>query len=342
MKKVVIIGGGFGGSAAAKILEKNLEVILIDNKNYFEFTPSILRTAVNQKITRKIRVFHKDYLKKSEIVVGKVKEVHNKYIKVNNKKIIYDYLIIATGSKYDFPLKGKNVVSAYSSKELEKNSKNLLKSNNIVIIGGGLVGIELAGEIIEKFPEKNISIIQSSSSILPRNHKKAIDLAKNFLENKEVKIMTEKVVDKIENGRIITNKNEKIKCELVFLCSGISPNSDFMKEEFKKYLDEKKAIKVNKFLQVEKHDNLFAIGDVNNIKEEKTAQSAEKQGKIVAKNIIRIENNQRLKEYHPEKRIMLISLGKWNAIFEYKGIVFSGLIPAFMKWLVEKKTIIKY
>ena len=342
MKRVVIIGGGFAGSTCAEILEKRFEVILIDTKNYFEFTPSILRAIVNQKIVKGIRVLHKDYLKRSKIIIGKVKEIYNKYVKVNNKNIPYDYLIIATGSKYNLQFKGKNVVSAYSSKDLEKNSKNLSKSKDIAIIGGGLVGIELAGEIIEKFPEKNISIIQSSSSILPRNHKKSIGLAKNFLENKKIKIIMEKRVDKIENGMVTINKNEKIKCELVFLCMGISPNSDFMKGEFKKCLDQKKFIIVNKFLQVEKYNNIFAIGDVNNIREEKTAQIAEIQGKIAAENIIKLEKDKALKEYDSKKRLMLLSLGKWNAIFEYKNIVFSGLIPAFMKWLVEKKTIIKY
>ena len=82
MKRVVIIGGGFAGSFVASKLERDFLVTLIDSKDYFEYTPSILRLVVNPKIISKIRVSHKNYLKKSEIVVGHVNEISKEYVKV--------------------------------------------------------------------------------------------------------------------------------------------------------------------------------------------------------------------------------------------------------------------
>src|SRR3989338_3106921 len=93
-KRVVIIGGGFAGSTAARKLENDFDVTLIDAKDYFEFTPSVLRTLVEPKHIKKIQSLHKNYLIKANIVRGYVKEVNKKYLMVSKNKFPYDYLII--------------------------------------------------------------------------------------------------------------------------------------------------------------------------------------------------------------------------------------------------------
>ena len=65
MKKVVVIGGGFAGAYIARHLEKDFDVTLIDTKDYFEFTPGILRTIVFPKHMKRIQVLHTHYLHKS-------------------------------------------------------------------------------------------------------------------------------------------------------------------------------------------------------------------------------------------------------------------------------------
>ena len=75
MEKVVIIGGGFTGAKCAKRLENDFSVTLIDTKDYYEFTPGILRTIINPNHTRHIQILHKDYLKKTNIIVNEVKSI---------------------------------------------------------------------------------------------------------------------------------------------------------------------------------------------------------------------------------------------------------------------------
>jgi len=87
MKKVVIIGGGFAGATAAQGLEKKFEVILIDNKDYFEFTPSVLRTIVEPDHIKKVQVLHRHYLKCAKIIKGRVKRITERIVLVNDKKI---------------------------------------------------------------------------------------------------------------------------------------------------------------------------------------------------------------------------------------------------------------
>ena len=69
MKSVVVIGGGFAGSTIAKKLQNRFDVTLVDNKSYFEFTPGILRTIVHPTNQRCMQVEHKEYLKKTNVII---------------------------------------------------------------------------------------------------------------------------------------------------------------------------------------------------------------------------------------------------------------------------------
>src|SRR3989338_10845813 len=119
MKKVVIIGGGFAGSLIAKGLQDSFLTILIDTKDYFEFTPGILRTLVEPEHSIKIQVMHKTYLKKTTFIRGEVSEVTNNSVIIWKKKILFDYLIICSGSTYNKPIKEKNLVISTRAETLK-------------------------------------------------------------------------------------------------------------------------------------------------------------------------------------------------------------------------------
>lgn len=342
MKKVVIIGGSFAGSKVAKILEKSFSVTLIDKKSYFEFIPSILSCAVNKNFESKIRVNHKDYLKKTRIILGEVAEIRDSFVILKNKKINFDYLVIVSGAKYAPSDRKKGIISAGDSKELINSYYTLKKSKDVVIIGGGLVGVELAGEICSKYKDKNIFILNRGEKVISRNHPKAIAQATKFLEKKGVRmIMNSNIIEK-KGKSFITDKNEIINADIAYNCIGATPNTNFMKKNFSKHLNEKGSIKVNDFLHLEGLPNIFAGGDVTAINEEKTAQSAEKQAEVICNNIIALVEGKSLEKYEPKKRAMLISLGRRRAIFDNGKIVFSGIIPALMKIFVEKRTLLSH
>ena len=90
------------------------------------------------------------------------------------------------------------------------------------------------------------------------------------------------------------------------------------------------------------NENIFAAGDVNDVKEEKTAQNAEYHAKTVVKNIINLEEGKELVPYETNSRIMIISLGRWNGILTCKNFTLTGFIPGILKSLVEWKTMRRY
>ena len=335
MKKIVVIGGGFAGSMIAKSLEDYFDVTLIDSKDYFEFTPSILRTIIEPEHIRKIQVLHKNYLKKSKIVLGSVSEITKKDVKTDNEEIDYDYLVVCSGSSYNLPIKEQNVVYTARADHLRDYHDKLERADKVVIIGGGLVGVELAGEICTFYPDKKITLIHAGKRLMERNIKRAGDYAEKFLRSHKVELLLNELVTKV-NKEIITNKGNKRNADIVFACTGIKPNSGFMNNSFSSKLNEKEHIKVNSHLQIEGLGNIFSAGDVNSIMEEKTAQNALEQAKIVVNNIKALENNIPLKEYESRNGPLSISLGKWDGILIWKNMVFRGLIPGLMKSLIEK------
>lgn len=334
MKRVVVIGGGFAGSCVAQKLEKDFSVTLIDSKNFFEFTPGVLRTIVFPEHMKKIQVLHEHYLHKTKVVVGCISKVFEKEVEVDGKKRIgFDYLVIASGSKYTLPFKDWTVV-ATRAKHLRESYDGLCKAKKVLIIGGGLVGVELAGEICFAFPDKEITIVHSKDRLIERNNQKAISYAHKFLESHGVKILFNEKLEEGKRSKFVTSKGTKLDADIAFLCTGIKPNFDFLPKDF---LDSQGGVKVNDCLQVFGQEKVFAAGDVVSIKEEKTAQTAERHAEVVVENIRALEfGSRRLRNYSGgKKRPLLISLGAKKGILSWGDFVLTGRVPAWMKSFVE-------
>ncbi len=342
MKKVLIVGGGFAGTLIAKKLQKNFNVVLIDTKDYFEFTPGILRSIVEPEHLKKIQILHSTYLKNAQIIKGEVKKVSDKYVFMNGKKLSYDYLVLSSGSRYNSPIKAQNMLLASRTHELKEHSKKLESSNKVLIIGGGLVGVELAAEILEKFPKKETIIVHSKDRLIERNPKKASKYARDYLTKKGVKIIFNERVVKARKSSFFTSNNTEIKADIAFFCTGITPNTEFIKKSFPNSLNERNQVKVNNALQLENNKNIFAAGDITSVKEEKTAQNSKKHAAIIIKNILRMNESKELLPYKPAPRIMVISLGKYNGILTYKKLMLTGLFPGILKTIIEKREMFRY
>jgi len=174
MKRIVIIGAGFGGLTAAKELaKKDFNITVIDKTNHHLFQPLLYQVATAAlspaDIATPIRsIFSKN--KNVEVLLGEVKSIdkENKKVFFNGSEIDFDYLIIATGSRHSYfgrdewekyapGLKTLNdalkiretILLSLEAAEKEKDSVKRQKYLNFVIIGGGPTGVELAGAISE-------------------------------------------------------------------------------------------------------------------------------------------------------------------------------------------------
>ena len=274
MEHIVIIGNGISGVTLArhirKLSDKKITIISSENEFFFSRT-ALMYVFMGHMKFEHIQPYENSFWKKNKI---DLKTGIVQFVDTNAKKVIlndkssidYDKLVIATGSKSNkFGWKGQDlegVLGLYHKQDLEK--LELLASNckKAVVVGGGLIGIEL----VEMLLSRNISVtflVREKSfwnSILPLAESQMIN--KHILEH-HVDLRLDTNLDEIiedQNGQvkaIKTDKGDIIECSIVGLAVGVSPNIDFLKDS---NIEIGRGVKVNRFLETNIKD-VYAIGD---------------------------------------------------------------------------------
>jgi len=272
--EILIIGGGPAGIIAAVTARKNnptKKITLVREKEK-EVIPCGIPYIFNRLDSVK-----KNLMSDKPLEINKINLLINKATKIDitnkkvyfekNKQLNYDKLILATGSKPTLiPIKGIDKKGIWQIKKdfkyLKKLRQAILKSKNIVIIGGGFIGVELAEEL-SRIKRLNISIIEKSEHCLSTTFDKEFTVAaEKKLKEKGVKIYTNTTIEEIigkNEVKSIKLKNKKISADLVIVSIGTKPNSDLAKEA-KIKLGKHESIKVNDYMETN-IENIFAIGD---------------------------------------------------------------------------------
>ncbi|KAI8084038.1 uncharacterized protein B0P05DRAFT_535957 [Gilbertella persicaria] len=306
--RVTIIGGGFTGFTVASILDQmpRFYVTLIDTKDSFEYTPGIVKKIVNPEQTSSLRVRHDAYVKNGRVIIGYAEDLSNqgKSISVNGEVINFDYLVVATGSAYSSQLKSTDTSSLYRMSGLEESYLELLKARRVLIIGGGLVGCELASEISQHhfpgaFPKKQITLVDSHSNVVNRSDTRQQNMALKYLQDFGVEVVcNERILDfdsSNDNAYLGSSGRVYTGYDKVFIATGTRPNNNLFTSStsdnsLDNCIDAWGRIKVKPTLQIDhyKYDHIFAGGDVTNVVEEKTGYAATISGVCIARNICRL------------------------------------------------------
>ncbi|WBX73840.1 FAD/NAD(P)-binding oxidoreductase [Tenacibaculum pacificus] len=278
MEHVVIIGNGISGVTAArhirKLSDKRITIISSETKYFFSRT-ALMYVYMGHMKFEHTQPYEPWFWKKNRIVlkkglISKINTSNKEVIFDNNETLAYDKLIIATGSKPNkFGWKGQDlegVMGMYHKQDLEKLEKfapDNKTCKRAVIVGGGLIGIELA----EMLHSRNIPVtflVRDKSfwnGVLPAQESEMLN--KEILANHiDLRLgVNLKEIKADENGHvksiIIEETGEEIQCNVVGLTAGVSPNIDFIKES---EIEIERGVKVNRFLETN-IKNIYAIGD---------------------------------------------------------------------------------
>lgn len=193
----------------------------------------------------------------------------------------------------------------YRTSQIDHETEELAKAKSILIIGGGLVGCELASEVSRNYdgitlPKKRITIVQANSSLVPRSTPKQRKNAEAYLKKLGVEVvLNERVIlfeqyGENQNFYIGASGRTYLDYDKVFCATGTKPASEILyqgTDEFANCIDSRGHICVKPTLQVDHwlFQHVFAGGDVTNVKEEKTGYAATLCGVAIARNICRIE-----------------------------------------------------
>ncbi len=340
---VLILGGGFCGARVAKTLENDVNVTLIDSNPQFEFTPSVLKCIFDPQYYKQIVVPFRQFLHSTRIITDNIISITPNSIKTKTASYTFDYLVISTGIEYPiFLTNKKDVYTVTSVNEAQNVHSAVLSADRILVVGGGLIGTELAGEIVTKIPEKEVILVHSHPRLLERNPFKASAYAHRFLEERRVKIVYNEKVRGNTNGSYTTDKGRSIEADVGLWCAGIRWDTSFMNHFKSSIFAENGALHVNEHLQLVGYPNIFVGGDITAIPEEKTAQNAERHADVIVENLRRAVEGTPLCVYTPRTGPLLISLGTWREIMTIKDHVITGVIPGILKHLVEWRVLGQY
>ncbi|CAN7005884.1 hypothetical protein IGI04_009638 [Brassica rapa subsp. trilocularis] len=334
-RKVVVIGGGIAGSLAAKLLQFDADVTLIDPKECFEITWASLRSMVEPSFAERTLVNHKNYFKNGRVVTSPAVNITESDVVTADGAVVgYDYLVIATGHNDLFPKTRQEKLSQYQT-EYEK----IKSSESVLIVGGGPSGVELAAEIAVDFPEKKVSLVHKGPRLLEFVGEKAAHKAFDWLASKKVEVILNQSVDLNSasdgNKTYRTSGGETIHADCHFLCVGKPLSSQWLTGTvLKDSLDGKGRVMVDEHLRVKDRKNVFAIGDITNIPEMKQGYTAEMHANVAVKNIKVMMSGGKKKKmstYKPGSEMAIVSLGRKDSLAQFPFATVIGCLPGLIK-----------
>lgn len=371
-EKIIIIGGGFAGLQLAKTLNnKRKKVIVIDKVNHHMFQPLFYQVACGRIEPSNISFPFRKIFQRSRNTQYRMIEVQN--ILPEQNKIItseaefsYDKLVIATGCKTNFfgnskmesltfGMKDTHEAIAIRNHVLLTFEKLIIQKRrsddgnwNIVIVGSGPTGVELAGAFAEMKKEilprdypnmnfENLNIILVSSTDTPLNvmSEEAQKMSEKYLQELGVKFMSgERVVD-YDGDRVFLASGKEIPANNVIWAAGVTGN---VIEGLNPEIMVRNRYKTDRFNRVQGYRNIFAIGDIAYMEtplypqgHPQVANVAINQGKNLGKNFLKKTENEWV-EYEYKDQGSMATIGKHRAVVDLPNFKFQGFL-AWYFWM---------
>ncbi len=305
-QKIIIIGGGAAGTTCAfelKKLDKEAEITIIERTGNLEYSPCALPYVLAGEINSfdDIFIFKKSDYDNNNINLllnTAVTGIDKKKKKVNYKgekgegELTYDKLVLATGSIAKLPsipgLEKSDPLVLKTIADAERISENIKSGDHSVVVGAGLVGLELA-IALNKQKEK-VTVLEAQDRPLPGILDKDMsDQVKQYLTETGVVLLLNTNIEQIEKEKAQL-KEDSVSFDKLCVCAGMEANTSLAEQTG---LDCEEAIKVNDQLQTS-DNNIYACGDCVYSTELNTNKKilsqlgtiAVRQGKTVARNIL--------------------------------------------------------
>ena len=371
-EKIVIIGGGFAGLQLAKSLNnKRKKVMVIDRVNHHMFQPLFYQVACGRIEPSNISFPFRKIFQRSRNIQFRLTEVQqiipdqNKIV-TEEAEFTYDRLIIATGCKTNFfgnakmehltfGMKNTQEAIAIRNHVLLTFEKLIIERKrsddgnwNIVIVGSGPTGVELAGAFSEMkkdilprdYPHMNfedLKIILISSTEMPLGvmSEEAQVMSDKYLKELGVDFLRGEMVTDYDGDRVYMKSGKSIPSNNVIWAAGVTGN---IVDGLDREIIIRNRFKTDRFNRVKGYENIFAIGDIAYMETPKypdghpqVANVAINQGKLLAKNFLK-KSEKEWQEYEYVDQGSMATIGKYRAVVDLPKFKFQGLL-AWYFWM---------
>ena len=376
-KRIVIVGGGLGGlELAFKLVDDDYQVVLLDKNNYHQFPPLIYQVASGGLEPSSISFpFRRLFQGKKDFFfrMAKVESVNTdkKIINTTVGEIDYDYLVMAFGAKTNFfgnkdieattlPMKSVSEAMRLRNTILRNLELALTEEDparkqalmNIVVVGGGASGVEIAGAVAEMkkniiardYPDldssqMHIYLVNAVDRLLSAMDPVSSKRAERDLKELHVHIRQPQFATEYKDGILKTSAGLEIPTQTVIWVSGICVNTveGFPAES----IGHAGRFLTDRFCRVKGVKDVYAIGDVSLVEGDEEyplghpqlAQVAMQQAKTVAKNFKAMSKGKELKPFKYKNLGVMATIGRNHAVAEISGKKFGGF-PAWALWLI--------
>lgn len=374
-KRIVIIGGGFAGLKLAKDLRKSdFQIVLVDKHNYHQFQPLYYQVATAglepSAISFPLRkTFHDQPHIHFRMANLQHVDFDAKTIVTDIGELTYDYLVLAMGArtnyfgnenlrKYALSMKTvseaialrNNIISNFERALNETDPLEVNRLLNVVIVGGGPTGVELAGALAEMkkyilpkdypeldFSKMSIYLLEASNKILNGYSAASSEKSREYLLRLGVKIQLGTFVKDYDGKTVYLADGKTLPTETVIWAAGVKANAvPGLPAEL---IGRGNRLKVDSFNRLQGSQDVFVLGDQAIMEIEaypaghpQVATVAIQQANLLAKNFQRLLAGESLKPFQYKNKGSLATIGRNLAVADLPGFHFHGFF-AWVLWL---------
>lgn len=338
-------------TAALHLSASSFHVTLFDHKKKFDWLPNIHELVSGMKLEKNLQFSLESRLSQlghsfcnesvTSIDPGRLKVV------TDQAKIYqFDFLIISVGgvnNTYGINGADKHTLPFKSVKDCARIRDRLrevvenIEKPKIGIIGGGLEGVEVLGEMLRTYKKS----YNTSLTLVTNNHRLLViapEIVSNRLQHYcniyGVDLLLERKVTEVYPEGVVLDNKESLNLDIIIWTGGgVAPP---ILHESGLAEDEKSWVKVNECLESTHFKNIFVIGDAANLPEpvDKQAYHALDMGKLVAENVVRVTNNLSKQPFKPTLKPFLLTFGDIDTFMIFGEKVVSGPSLSIAKELV--------
>ncbi|KAL4916041.1 hypothetical protein BDW62DRAFT_187081 [Aspergillus aurantiobrunneus] len=365
LKNIVVVGGSYVGKSTAqelaRVVPNTHRVLLIEPHSHFHHLFAFPRFAILPGHEHKAFIPYTGLFASASnpidhaVVQASALSVHPRHVKLDREwqgsgQVPFEYLVVATGTRLSEPAGMRDNDKVSSVAYLQKHQADIKKARSILIAGGGAVGVQMATDLKEYYPDKEITVVQSRPRLMPQYHSKLHELIKERFDALGVKFITGSRVKVPPTGfptttpfpvHLTDGTTLPSLYDFVILATGQTPNNDLLADLPPSSPSEPLLNPANGFIRIRptmqfldaRYPHLFAVGDIADTGLRKAARPGSAQAATVVKNIqAMIAGSEAREEFPRQPAGIHLTLGlKYNIVFrnpnEAEGQTEPTVIP---------------